>query len=48
LAGLYGLALGLLRWRAGGLGLAVACHISADATIFYLLVSDSASGGPGG
>jgi membrane protease YdiL (CAAX protease family) len=37
LAGVYGVALGLLRWWAGGLGLATACHISADATIFTLL-----------
>jgi membrane protease YdiL (CAAX protease family) len=39
LAGLFGLALGGLRWWAGGLGLAVACHACADATIFGLLVS---------
>jgi membrane protease YdiL (CAAX protease family) len=37
LAGLYGLALGLLRWWTGGLGLALACHVCADATIFTLL-----------
>src|SRR5262249_18606499 len=33
LAALFGLALGLLRWWSAGLGLAVACHICADATI---------------
>ncbi|HLW65415.1 MAG TPA: type II CAAX endopeptidase family protein [Gemmataceae bacterium] len=38
LAGLYGLALGLLRWWTGGLALAIACHVCADATIFSLLV----------
>jgi membrane protease YdiL (CAAX protease family) len=38
LAAGYGVALGLLRWWTGGLGLAVACHVSADATIFGLLV----------
>jgi len=37
LASLYGVALGLLRWWTGGLGLAIACHICADATIFSLL-----------
>jgi membrane protease YdiL (CAAX protease family) len=43
LAGIYGVALGLLRWTTGGLGLAVACHISADATIFSLLVGERAT-----
>jgi membrane protease YdiL (CAAX protease family) len=38
LAGLYGLALGLLRWWTGGLGLAFACHICADATIYALVM----------
>ncbi len=28
LAGIYGLALGVLRWWAGGLGLAFGCHVS--------------------
>jgi membrane protease YdiL (CAAX protease family) len=37
LAGVFGLALGLLRWWTGGLGLAIAVHICADATIFGLL-----------
>lgn len=41
LAGLYGLALGILRWWAGGLGLAMACHVCADATIFGLLLQQS-------
>jgi uncharacterized protein len=38
LAGIYGLALGWLRWWVGGLGLTVACHVCADATIFGLLL----------
>ena len=37
LAGTYGLALGVLRWWTGGLGLSLACHICADATIFSLI-----------
>jgi membrane protease YdiL (CAAX protease family) len=37
LAGLFGLSLGVLRWWTDGLGLAVACHVCADATIFALL-----------
>ncbi len=37
LAGIFGVALGLLRWWAGGLALAIAVHICADATIFALL-----------
>jgi uncharacterized protein len=37
LAGVFGLALGLLRWWTGGLGLAIAVHVCADATIFSLL-----------
>jgi uncharacterized protein len=37
LAGIFGLALGLLRWWTGGLGLAIAVHVCADATIFGLL-----------
>jgi membrane protease YdiL (CAAX protease family) len=37
LASLYGVGLGLLRLSTGGLGLAIACHIFADATIFSLL-----------
>ena len=40
LAGLYGLGLGLLRWWSGGLGLVIACHIGADATIFGLLAAE--------
>jgi membrane protease YdiL (CAAX protease family) len=42
LAGLYGLALGLLRWWTGGLGLAVGCHVCADATIFGMLLASGA------
>ena len=37
LASLFGLALGVLRWWTGGLGLAIAVHVCADATIFGLL-----------
>jgi membrane protease YdiL (CAAX protease family) len=39
LAGLFGIALGILRWQTGGLGLCVACHVCADATIFCLLAA---------
>lgn len=39
LAGLYGIALGSLRWWTGGLGLSIGCHITADATIFGILFS---------
>ena len=42
LAGLYGVALGLLRWWSGGLLLAICCHASADATIFSILASTGA------
>ena len=42
LAGLFGLAMGLLRWWTGGLGLAIACHVCADATIFVILASAGA------
>jgi membrane protease YdiL (CAAX protease family) len=42
LAGLYGVALGLLRWWTGGLGLAIGCHIAADATIFTILANQGA------
>ncbi len=38
LASFYGLGLGVLRTWASGLGLALACHVSADASIFALLV----------
>jgi membrane protease YdiL (CAAX protease family) len=44
LAGMYGLALGVLRWWTGGLGLALACHVCADATIFSLLAWSGAFG----
>jgi membrane protease YdiL (CAAX protease family) len=37
LAGTFGFALGLLRWWTGGLALAIAVHVCADATIFVLL-----------
>jgi membrane protease YdiL (CAAX protease family) len=39
LAGAYGVALGLLRWWTGGLGLPVGCHVCADAAIFGILAS---------
>jgi len=41
LAGLYGFALGFLRRWTGGIGLALACHVFADATVFGLLNSTS-------
>jgi membrane protease YdiL (CAAX protease family) len=44
LAGIFGLALGLLRCWAGGLGLAIAVHVCADATIFGLLSWSGAFG----
>ncbi len=46
LAGLYGLALGVLRWWTGGLGLAIACHVGADATIFCILTGSDAFDSP--
>ena len=39
LAGIYGLALGWLRLFTGGIGLPVAAHVIADATIFHLVAS---------
>ncbi len=42
LAGCFGLAMGLLRWWTDGLGLAIAVHICADATIFGLLIRSGA------
>jgi hypothetical protein len=42
MAGLYGVTLGALRWWTGGLGLATACHIGADATIFCILEATGA------
>jgi membrane protease YdiL (CAAX protease family) len=47
LAGVYGLALGLLRWWTGGLALALACHVCADATIFGILFESGALAQPG-
>jgi membrane protease YdiL (CAAX protease family) len=47
LAGVFGLSLGLLRWWTGGLGLAIAVHICADATIFGLLSCSGAFGHAG-
>ncbi len=38
LAGVYGAALGLLRVWVGGLALPIAAHITADATIYGILV----------
>jgi uncharacterized protein len=38
MASVYGVALGLLRWRSGGLAASCAAHVCADATIFALLV----------
>ena len=42
LAAFYAITLGLLRWWTGGLGLGTACHVGADATIFYILVETGA------
>lgn len=42
LAGLFGFALGLLRWWTDGLALAIAVHVCADGTIFGLLWSSGA------
>jgi membrane protease YdiL (CAAX protease family) len=42
LAGLFGLALGLLRMWTGGLGLSIAVHVCADATIFGLVCRSGA------
>ena len=42
MAGLYGVMLGTLRWWTGGLGLATACHVGADATIFCILAGTGA------
>jgi membrane protease YdiL (CAAX protease family) len=44
LAGPFGLALGILRSWTGGLGLAIAVHICADATVFWLISSSAHSG----
>ncbi len=37
LAGIYGLMLGWLRHQTGGLAAPVVAHVSADATIFWIL-----------
>jgi membrane protease YdiL (CAAX protease family) len=37
LAGLYGLLLGLLRQRSGGLAAPTFAHVFADATIFAIV-----------
>jgi membrane protease YdiL (CAAX protease family) len=42
LAGVYGGALGVLRWWSGGLWLPIASHVCADATIFGILVATGA------
>ena len=42
LAGLYSVTLGMLRWWTGGLGLAIACHVGADATIFCMVAGTGA------
>jgi membrane protease YdiL (CAAX protease family) len=47
MAGVFGLALGLLRLWTGGLGLAILVHICADATIFTLLFRPEAFGAAG-
>ena len=45
LAGAYGVGLALLRRWSGGLALSMACHVCADATIFWILVSSGALAG---
>ncbi len=42
LAGLYGVTLGAMRLWVGGLGLPIACHVCADATIFGILLAEDA------
>jgi hypothetical protein len=42
LAGVFGFCLGWPRIVTGGIGLSVVAHIAADATIFSILVRDSA------
>ena len=42
LAGVFGMALGLLRLWTGGLGLTILVHICADATIFTILFRSGA------
>jgi uncharacterized protein len=42
LAGIFGMALGLLRLWTGGLGLTILVHICADATIFTILFRSGA------
>lgn len=42
LAGVFGLALGWLRAFTGGIGLPVAAHIAADATIFTIVAGSGA------
>jgi len=42
MAGIYGIMLGVLRWWTGGLGLTIACHVFADATIFSILAMTGA------
>jgi uncharacterized protein len=44
LASIFGFAVGLLRLWTGGLGLAIAVHLCADATIFSLLCWSAAFG----
>ncbi len=39
MAGLYGLFLGLIRWRSGGIVAPIVAHVFADATIFVILVA---------
>jgi membrane protease YdiL (CAAX protease family) len=44
----YGICLGCLRAWTGGLGLAIGCHVCADATIFAILVHAGAFSEIGG
>jgi membrane protease YdiL (CAAX protease family) len=42
LAGIYGLCIGWLRLFTGGIGLCIAAHIAADATIYAIVVRSGA------
>jgi uncharacterized protein len=44
LAGSYGVLLGVLRVQTGGLSLPIVAHITADATIYYILTNSEVVG----
>lgn len=41
LATAFGIAMGILRFRSGGIALPIVAHIFADAAIYALLVRES-------